>query len=273
MDGLPVRRNDQFAGRYVGTGPFPTGRARGPQVHILYLFDRGAGRYPWIMPGYQQFCPVALAAEILARRWTPLVLRELLLGSVRFNEIHRGVPQMSRTLLSKRLDELERAQLLRRREVEGHPEYHLTRAGEELEGLVIEMGAWGKRWLRADLRDEDLDVRYLMWDMQRRIVREALPPRQVVVHFHFTDADDDLRNFWLVLEPEEVELCLKDPGYGADLRAVSSVRTMVEVWLGDRDLDRALREEKIRLRGPRELRRRFPDWLGLSLLAGIDRAR
>lgn len=225
------------------------------------------------MEGYQQFCPVALASEILARRWTPLIMRELLCGSVRFNDIHRGVPRMSRTLLSQRLDELERAELLERRSIGGRPEYHLTRAGEALERVIMQIGIWGKRWVESDLSGADLDVGHLMWDVRRRIVREELPPGRTVVHFHFTDAEEAYRDFWLVLERESVDLCLKDPGYGWDLRTTSAVRTMAEVWMGDAEFVRALRDGRIRLRGPRELRRRLPDWLGLSHLAGVERAR
>ncbi|MGD2069863.1 MAG: helix-turn-helix domain-containing protein [Gemmatimonadota bacterium] len=225
------------------------------------------------MQGYRQYCPVALAAEVLARRWTPLVLRELLLGSVRFNEIHRGVCRMSRSLLSTRLDELQGAGILERRLVDGHPEYHLTEAGRELRPVIMKMGAWGKRWLKADLTQEHLDAAHLMWDVQRGIVREALPGHRVVVCFHFPDAEEGYRRFWLVLDDELVDLCLDDPGYEADLLFATDIRTMVEIWLGDLDLPRAVGEGLVRLRGSRELRRRLPDWLGLSPLAGIRPVR
>ncbi|MEJ2503066.1 MAG: helix-turn-helix domain-containing protein [Gemmatimonadota bacterium] len=225
------------------------------------------------MQSYRQYCPVALAAEIVGRRWTPLVVRELLLGSRRFNDIHRGVPRMSRTLLSTRLDELEEAGLLQRVVEDGHPEYRLTRAGEELGPIIMELGAWGKRWVRTKVTREHLDVGYLMWDVRRRVDPDALPRDPVVVHFHFTDADDGEQDFWLVLEAEAVDLCLKDPGYDCDLRLVTDVRTMVDVWMGDDDLGGALRDRRIRLRGPEKLRRRFPDWLGLSHLAHVERAQ
>jgi len=223
------------------------------------------------MNGYGQFCPVAIASEILTRRWTPLVVRELLCGSVRFNEIRRGVPRMSRSLLSQRLGELERAGLLERRMVGGHPEYYLTDAGEELRPIIEQLGAWGKRRLKSDLSREHLDAGFLMWDVQRRVVRERLPPDRVVVHFHFSDAPEEYTDFWLVLEPEAVDLCLDDPGYGWDLRLATDVRTLVEVWMGDIELAHALDDGSIELRGRRELRRRFPSWLGLSVLATVQR--
>ena len=225
------------------------------------------------MQGYKQYCPVALTTEILGRRWTPLVVRELLLGSVRFNDIHRGVSRMSRTLLSTRLEELGRAGILERRVVDDHPEYHLTRAGRELRPIILGMGEWGKRWLEHDLSRDHLDAGHLMWDVRRRVPEDALPASRVVVHFRFSDAEEGYRRFWLVLEPEAVDLCVDDPGYGEDLTVVTDLRTMVDVWMGDEDLRRALGAERIRLRGPRELRRKFPEWLGLSLLAEVERQR
>ncbi len=224
-----------------------------------------------MMEGYQQYCPVALTSEVLGRRWTPLVVRELLMGSVRFNDIHRGVPRMSRTLLSTRLDELQTAGVLERRQMDDHPEYHLTPAGEELEGVIMGMGRWGKRWLRHDLSGEELDVGHLMWDVHRGIVAEALPPQRTVVRFEFEDAGADERRFWLVLEDGAGDLCLDDPGYSVDLRLVTDVLTLADVWIGDADLRRAVARRDLRLVGPPELCRSFPEWLGLSPLASVER--
>jgi DNA-binding HxlR family transcriptional regulator len=225
------------------------------------------------MDRYGQFCPVSQAAEIITQRWTPLVIRELLCGSRRFNDLHRGVPKMSRTLLVRRLNELAAAGLVERRRVgaDDHPEYHLTQAGEELRPLIVQLGSWGKRWVQREVSREELDAGLLMWDMQRRIARDRLPPRRVVVCFHFTDAPKVHRHFWLILEPGEVDLCLQDPGCEEDLYVRSDVRTLTEVWLGDVSLTRALQEESLWLGGPEELRKTFPDWLGLSLFAGIVR--
>jgi DNA-binding HxlR family transcriptional regulator len=223
------------------------------------------------MQGYKQYCPVALTTEILGRRWTPLVVRELLLGSVRFNDIHRGVSRMSRTLLSTRLEELQHAGILERRVVDDHPEYHLTRAGRELRPIILGMGRWGKRWLQHELSSEDVDAGHLMWDVRRGVVREALPPDRVVVAFHFPDAEEGYRHFWLVLEREGVDLCVDDPGYDCDLRLKTDLGTMVEVWMGDRDLRTAMADGRVRVRGPRELRRHLPEWLGTSPLADVER--
>ena len=226
------------------------------------------------MHDYQQFCPIAMAAEVVTRRWMPLVLRELMCGSVRFNDIHRGVPRMSRTLLSQRLTELERAGVVERVVCgeDEHPEYRLTEAGEELRPIVMGLGVWGRRWVKTEVTREQLDVGFLMWDVQRRVPPERLPPRRVVVWFRFTDAPKEYLYFWLVLEPRSVDLCLRDPGFGRDLEVTTDVRTMVDIWMGDVRYESALRAQRIEVRGSRELRRQFPGWLGLSSLAAVRRA-
>lgn len=222
---------------------------------------------------YGQFCPVAVTAELLTRRWTPLVVRELLSGSRRFNEIRRGVPKMSPSLLSRRLAELERGGVIVRRPAgrAGHDEYHLTEAGEELGPIIMQMGVWGRRWAQAEIDEEDLDVGFLMWDVRRRLSTDRVPDRRVVVHFRFDDAPEEDRDYWLVLDGEEVDLCLTDPGYDVDLRVTTDVRTMIHVWMGDLPFAEALRHRRIEVRGPAKLRRAFPGWLGLSLLAGVKR--
>jgi DNA-binding HxlR family transcriptional regulator len=225
------------------------------------------------MDGYAQFCPIAQASEVLVRRWMPLVIRELLCGSRHFNDIHRGVPRMSRSLLARRLGELEEAGLVERRSAaaDGRPEYHLTAAGEALRPLILRLGEWGKAWLRKEPSREHLDARLLMWDLQRRIVTEHLPDGQVVVLFRFADAPQGQRSYWLVLNGGAVDLCLKDPGYPIDLHVRADLRVFTRVWLGDIALHRALHEQSIVLSGPTRLRRQFPQWLGLSLFAGVAR--
>jgi DNA-binding HxlR family transcriptional regulator len=223
------------------------------------------------MDSYGQFCPLSQAAEIVTQRWMPLVIRELLLGSRRFNDLHRGVPRMSRTLLARRLNELVAAGLVERRTAGEHPEYHLTQAGEELRPIIVQLGAWGKRWVQREVSRAHLDAGLLMWDLQRRIRRDRLPPRRVVVCFHLPDAPKAQQHFWLLLGPGQVDLCLQDPGYEEDLYVRAGVRTLTEVWLGDVSLTRALKEESIWLGGPEELRQAFPEWLELSVFAGIAR--
>ena len=228
------------------------------------------------MKGYGQFCPVAKAAEIVAERWTPLVLRELLCGSRRFSDLHRGVPLMSRTLLAGRLEQLEDAGIVRsvaRPRGRGR-EYHLTAAGEELRPLIECLGEWGQRWARAQIGRGDLDPGLLMWDIHRRVNLEALPPERVVVRFDFHGVPATIRcprYWWLVLERREVDLCLKDPGFLVDIVVSADLRTLTRVWMGDVRLAETLRAGLIRLEGPRPLVRAFPTWLRLSAFAGIER--
>ena len=225
------------------------------------------------MRGYGQFCPVAKASEVVAERWTPLVLRELLCGSQRFNDLHRGVPLMSRTLLTRRLRELEDAGVIERRATSpGAWEYHLTPAGEELRPIIEQLGAWGHRWVRRDVEGNDLDPSLLMWDVRRRIDRSALPDRRVVVRFDLRGvprAHSAQRTWWLVLEPGEVDLCLKDPGFPVDVTVDADLTALTRVWMGRLALAEAGRSGHVRTEGPRALVRAFPDWLGLSTFATV----
>jgi DNA-binding HxlR family transcriptional regulator len=170
------------------------------------------------MQGYGQFCPIAQAAEVLTERWTPLVIREMVLvGSHRFNLIQRGVPLMSSSLLTKRLRQLERAGIVERRSrPDGNrSEYHLTPAGEELAPLLAQMGTSGERWMRRPIFEETPDTGLLMWWMRGTIKPDALPAGRTVIHFHFRRAPEKLRYFWLVLP--DADLCLSDPGFGVDV--------------------------------------------------------
>jgi DNA-binding HxlR family transcriptional regulator len=212
---------------------------------------------------YGQFCPVAQAAEIVAERWTPLVLRELLMGSRRFNDLQRGVPLMPPATLAQRLKELQRTKLVERRE-EG---YRLTAGGRALRPIVQALGQWGQRYARRDLGPRDLDPAFLMWDVRRWVVLGALPSRRVVIFFHFPDAPSGKRSWWLVVERGKVDLCLKPPGYEVDLTVVSDVRTMMEVWRGGLGADRAIGSGRIRFEGARDLSRSFVKWMGLSTFA------
>ncbi|MEX0600236.1 MAG: helix-turn-helix domain-containing protein [Rhodothermales bacterium] len=227
------------------------------------------------MDSYRQFCPVAQAAEIITRKWMPLVIRELLCGGHRFNELHRGMPRISRSLLARRLVELEEACVIERRLTGGdaHPEYHLTQAGRELQPLIEQLGVWGKRWARSELSREDLDASLLMWDMQRRIRLDCIPADRVVIYFHFYDAEVEQQHYWLILDEGAADLCFRDVGYDEDLYVHSDVRSLTEVWVGDRGLAQALQDESIRIGGNADLKRGFPEWLGLSEFAGIERMR
>ncbi len=220
------------------------------------------------MDGYRQFCPVSLAAETFARRWTPLIVRELLVGSTRFNDLRRGIPAISASVLSRRLDELELAGIVDRREDEQGTRYVLTPAGEELRPVVEQLGLWGRRWLPTDYREQDLDPRLLVWDIHRNIHLERLPGR-VVIELYFSDAPAKQRGYWLILTPTGADVCLTHPGDEIDLRLSCAVRTLTEIWMGNTTWNAALRSGSLELTGPSQLRRALPHWLKLSPFAEI----
>jgi DNA-binding HxlR family transcriptional regulator len=227
------------------------------------------------MTGYGQFCPIAKAAQILAERWTPLVLRELICGSMRFNDLRRGVPLMSSSLLSQRLKFLEREGVIERRPAAAGRgfEYHLTAAGRELEPMIMLMGEWGARWVRSQLEPEDLDVTLLMWDMHRTVRPEHFPARRVVVAFEFSDVPQNRRRWWLVSENDRADLCVTDPGHEVDLSLFADLRTMTAIWTGDLSVDSALVSGALEAHGPAGLRRSLGAWLGLSAFAPIKSMR
>lgn len=222
------------------------------------------------MGEYGQFCPVAKAAEILDQRWTLLVVRELVAGSSRFNELHRGVPRMSRTLLVKRLRTLVTQGLVARREDDQGPVYELTSAGEELAAVIDVVGQWGIRWM-SSLSDEDLDPALLMWDMHRRVALDALPQGRTVLAIVFDGTSPELRDWWLVLTPDEVDVCDYDPGFGTDLTVQAPTETLVRIWRGELGWDDALRTSDLELHGPSELRRQIKHWFQLSPFATVAR--
>ena len=222
------------------------------------------------MTAYGQFCPVAKATEIVGEKWTLLILRELLMGTHRFNDFQRSMSRISPTVLTKRLKQLEDKGIVTRKRVSGQKghEYRLTPMGKELEPLVEQLAIWGQRWARGQMSDDELDVELLMWDIQRRIDTQKLPDGETVLAFMFADLDKH-KNWWLVIDGEDVDLCTEDPGKDVDLYFASSLRTMVEVWQGDAELRDALRDEKIMTTGSTRLQRSLPDWFALCSYAGV----
>jgi DNA-binding HxlR family transcriptional regulator len=225
--------------------------------------------------GYGQFCPVAIAAEVFAEKWTPLVLRELLMGSHRFNDIHRGVRLMSTSLLAQRLRELERTGLVQRRPLEGGAGhgYYLTDAGAALRPIIEGIGVWGMKYMRTLFDPNNLDPRYLMWDMRRCIRAERLPDGLVVIRIDLTDVRAELQHYWLVKRAgdEDVDLCFHDPGYEVDLVITSDIETLARMWIGDIGVDYALHSGRVALEGSAELRRGLVEWIGLSPMAHARR--
>lgn len=224
------------------------------------------------MTAYGQFCPVAKAMEVLDERWTLLVVRELLSGSTRFNELRRGNPKMSPALLSKRLHTLERAGVVRREVQDGRSSYHLTQSGEELRPVVNGLGAWGLRWI-SELGDPDLDPHLLFWDLRRTIPVESWPRGRTVLAFVLDDVPSSTARWWLVVAGEEVDVCDFDPGHEVTVTVHTSLRTLVEVWRGDRSWNQALGSGAVLLTGPSEATRRVPDWVGQARLAPVPRPR
>jgi DNA-binding HxlR family transcriptional regulator len=222
------------------------------------------------MLDYGQFCPVARAAEVFGERWTPLVVRELLCGSTRFNEIRRGVPRMSTTLLAQRLRKLEEIGVIAR--ANGAAEYQVTAAGEELRPIVMALGHWGSRWIGSRLKREQLDAGFLMWDVRRFARRELFPPeRRIVVQFRFTDARQGERAWWLVVENGEVDLCRDDPGHEVTLIVESTVRALTEVWTGDLLPEQAMKRGEVRVLGAARDARNVWRWIGASVFAPTRR--
>jgi DNA-binding HxlR family transcriptional regulator len=219
---------------------------------------------------YYQFCPVAKAMELLDERWTMLVIRELVTGSQRFNDLRRGLPRMSPTLLSKRLSQLTRAGLIDRRVAGNEVQYLLTPAGWELRPIVEALGAWGVRWI-GQLGQDDLDPSLLLWDMHRNVDHSAAPISRTVVHFQFPDVPARSRSWWLVITADDVDVCDTDPGYDVSVTVLADLRYMTEIWRGDLSWSDALGSGRVTLYGPTSLCRGLPGWFTLSSFASVPR--
>jgi DNA-binding HxlR family transcriptional regulator len=212
--------------------------------------------------GYGQFCPVAKAAEVLCTRWTLLIVRELSVGSTRFNQLRRGLPTCSTALLSKRLKELEAAGVVEREQTVNGVSYHLTEAGRELFPLIQGLGEWGHRWVRTEYRAHELDPGLLLWDVRRNLEPGGMGPRTTTIAFVFPSVPVRHRFFWLVDDTHDVDLCLTDPGRDIDMTVTADLETLTRVWLGDALISEALGEGSISLEGPRPMTQRFGRWFG-----------
>ena len=218
---------------------------------------------------YGQFCPVAMAAEIICSRWTALVLREMLCGTTRFNDLRRGVPLMSPTLLSKRLKELaEAGVIMAARGRNGVVEYKLTEAGEDLRGVIMSLGVWGQRWVESSLSLKNLDPSLLMWDMRRNLAAASFPDRKCTVKFTYPELSAARKSWWIVIDSGTVDLCSVDPGYDVDLYVNGPLRNMTAVWMGMSTLKAEIDAGHIELTGDKALARTIHNWLGLSPFAG-----
>jgi DNA-binding HxlR family transcriptional regulator len=225
------------------------------------------------MQKYRQYCPVARASEIVADRWTPLILRELVLGSRRFNDIERGLPGISRSLLVARLRDLEDSGVVERlpRAQSKIAEYHLTDAGRDLKVVIEALGAWGVRWAFGDPKPEELDAGLLVWKIHQRINRELLPDTRTVVEFDFTGANG--RRVWLLLDRREVSVCVTPPGFDSDLIVRADLACFYSVWFGRIEYDAAIRCGSVVVEGLPALANQLPRWLMWSPMARFVRER
>lgn len=223
------------------------------------------------MKSYRQFCPIAKASEIFAERWTPLIVRELLMGSTRFSELEWGVPGIPRSLLSQRLRSLVRSGIVERRGQGRGGSYHLTQAGEELFDIVERLGQWGQKWVNADIRAEDVvDASLLMWDMHRRVDWDRVPERRVTIQFTIPDARH--RMFWIVLDRGDSSVCLQDPGFDVDLEVTAGTMTLHRLWMGQIEYGQAIRRGDVQLEGPGQMAKGFPTWFTLSVFSDVPPA-
>jgi DNA-binding HxlR family transcriptional regulator len=221
---------------------------------------------------YGQYCPVARAAEILADRWTLLIVRELLVDVKHFNGLERGLPRMSRTLLAERLRRLEQTGVLQRCEAPRgkRTEYRLTPAGRELKPIIDSFCEWGARWAFGPPRPNELDPLVLLWWMRRRVCFDRVPRRRVVIQFDFRGGLP--RRYWLLIEPAEASICLKHPGFDIDVIVTADIKALYQVWLGRVLLEEAIRTNQVRLDGTPSDVQAFPRWFGRSRMAETVRA-
>lgn len=222
--------------------------------------------------GYGTFCPVAKASEVLSERWMLLIVRDLLHGSRHFNDFRRGLPPMSPSLLSKRLQALVDHGLVRRTAAPdpAHKwQYSLTPAGEALRPIVFAIGEWGQRFVRSDLRAEELDAGALMWYVHRHFRPDGMPARRIVMHIELND-QRQLRHWWLVLAHGEVELCTGDPGFDVEIEIDVDLLTLTQVYIGDLGFADARAGGRLRVRGAAELTREMHRWFARSRFADVN---
>lgn len=223
---------------------------------------------------YSQFCPIAKASEILGERWTILIIRELLLGTTRFNDFQRALSQISPTLLTKRLNQLVDCELAVRKVIpeQRRTEYHPTAAGKELLPVVTELGKWGMKWARGQMTDDELDVELLMYDLNRRLNEKEMPGGRTVICFEYPDLDT-FRLWWIVVDNGKKELCVEKPGTQVDLTISTDVRSMTMFWTGDARITELKKSKKVIVKGDRILDRDMSSWLRPGLFSDIRPAK
>ncbi len=222
-----------------------------------------------VSQGYGQFCPVAMTSQILTARWTPLILRELLCGSSRFGDLRKGLPRLSQSLLTKRLEELYDSNIINKKALaSGGYEYHLTKSGEKLRPIIEMMGIWGAENLMHNLTKDERDPDLLFWDIRRTVDSSVLDNKKhFVAQFDVSGLSQTKRFRWLVSKNGETDLCYRDPGYDVNLTINSSLKSLVNVWVGEQSLPSALTKKDIRLEGSGKDKALFKKWFVLSPFA------
>ena len=217
---------------------------------------------------YGQFCPIAKAVEVIGERWTILIIRELLCGSTRFNQLQRGLSQISPSLLTKRLNQLIDDEIVFKKAVAGQQraEDFLTPAGKELTPIIMGLGSWGMKWTRSRMEDDELDVELLMLDFYRRAEMSEVPGGHCVAHFIF-DGLKTYPHWWMILDETDRDLCVANPGVDVDLTIKSDLRTMTQIWDGQLTMAKAKREKRVILEGTPLFTRSISHWLKGSLLS------
>ncbi|MGC1166627.1 MAG: helix-turn-helix domain-containing protein [Solirubrobacterales bacterium] len=223
--------------------------------------------------GYNQyFCPISRGAEIFATRWTPVIVRNLLLGASTFSELRTGAPGIPRSLLAERLGRLEQLGIVERKP---NPErkrgwlYEMTPAGRDLESVVEALGIWGARWL--DAAPTELEPTVLLWAICKAMDRERMPEERVVVQFNLRDAPT--RRFWILVQRPEPEVCPNPPGFDNDLVVTSDTEWLAKWYMGRISLGSAMHARRITVEGPKRLVRELSKWGGVTPFAGVAPAR
>jgi len=210
---------------------------------------------------YSQYCPIARASEILAQRWTPIIVRDLLNGPTTYSRLADGAPGLSRTLLTTRLRDLQSVGLVERLiDPSGSGiRYGLTAAGEDLVGVLDAIGSWGERWL--DVTPQHSDPGYILnsW-VKMYLVSDLLPERRVVVRFDLTDQPDRATPLWVIFDRDNSEVCARYPGFEEDLIVKAESVALAEWHLGRVEWSEALLTERIAVSGSTALARELPLW-------------
>jgi len=221
------------------------------------------------LKGYGQFCPVAMTSQILTARWTPLILRELLCGSTRFSDLRKGLPRLSQSLLTRRLDELSDSNIITKKPISsGGYEYQLTKVGEKLRPIIEMMGIWGAENLMHNLTKNERDPDLLFWDIRRTVDTSKINTnKRFVAQFDVSGLTRSKRFRWLVSNNGETDLCYRDPGYEVNLMVYASLKTLVDVWIGEQTLNHAISNSEISLEGSSANKALFKKWFVLSPFA------